>query len=638
MMTKNLLKGKNISKVLIVDDGYDDIPRLDDLAASTEDWGIFFDDLSDQDRQILNDTYPEYTKTTDEELTKNESFLIALWAIRGKLTIAVADELFATYDSSQQTMGRDLAKAETLLEGFGLTITKVGRNFVEAADDTDLILIDLFLGNAQSEGNMSLSIDGLKKVMQKRRNNPPLVVLMSSHTGISDKREEFRSGAGIFASGFRVLKKTDFNKPNYVEQALYELARHRDDSVKLTNFLTTWQDGLVAAIERTASDIQRLDLEDFAQLQDLLLDEEEVPLGSYILDLVDQVLLHEVEADKKTIAAAKVLNGMDSREHPPNTITGRKDTLSLIKKTLYTHENRRELDPEAGYPLAFGDIIALVRGKKAPAGSIFAEATDSVFAVMTPACDLLRSPPRAKRVLLLEGICKPVDAVGYNPKSGAGDSPKTIVLDLNGDQRVGVEWRPSCIVTLSLKDVKKLLKYQNIYIAGRLRGQAALALQQGLLSSLGRVGAMAPMPSTYSVKARLFYPDKQSILIELPLQLNGVCVVGRSKRGRVTRIAFDSSQRHEFIDTIEAAVPLTHGECRQKVKDSHFAECVDALFSQGFEIDLEGAQTKPKDCKIESGSNTKVIGKVIYRCDASEKLSDIGARRKSGLVIELSDV
>lgn len=634
MATAALLKKNQIMNALIVDDGYDAAPRLSDLGATNADWATFFDDLSADDVDVLKDAFEGFDPDSEVDYSKDEAFLAIVWAVRAQLSPEATEHIFSDYDTSQRTMKAVLDQAEEKLKSFGLTVSKSGRDFGKLNAPADLILIDLYLGSQHGAEDMQLSIDGLRSLIEKRKTNPPAIILMSSHPNIAAKRGRFRDEAGVYASGFRAIKKADIDKDGRIDQLLFELAQHRQDSLKLTNFLETWQKGIQKAIEATSSDIRRLDLEDIAQLQELLLDDEQAQRGSYMLDLVDRVLLHEVEAHKPTITAAKKLNTMASDDHPPTTINESKDNLKLVHKTLYVHPNRRDLDGQAGYPIAFGDIIALNKGAKAPAGSIFAGARDSVFAVMTPACDLIRDPPGAKRVLLLEGECKSVDSVAYSPPMPGDKEPRTIVLT-HGKSKVGIVWKTKKLATLTKTVVENLVAKEDVFIAGRLRTEYALELQQAMLSGIGRVGNMAPMPSNYPIIATVYYSDGERNFVALKTKLNGVCVIGRASNKKVARIGFDSIQRHEFSDELRAIVGQVHERSRDWVRQGLSAESINALFTEGFNCDLSKASTKQAPCKPGRGSDGKQIGTVVYNCSADDRIVDPGQRQSAGLVFEI---
>lgn len=635
MTTAELLKKNKIQNALIVDDGFDLAPRLDDLGATNADWSTFFDDLTPEDEELLEASYDKYDPNAGLDYSKDQVFLNVVWELRGQLSDDAVAHIFSTYDTSQRAVQSVLTKAQASLKSFGLKVSTAGREFVDAAADADLILIDLYLGTQHASGDMEHSIKGLRSALQSRRKTPPAIILMSSHPKLASKRAKFRDEAHVFASGFRAIKKSEIDKEGRMDQLLFELARHREDSLKLSSFLETWREGIAKSIESTSIDIRRMDLEDLAQIHDLLLDDEKELRGSYMLDLVDRLLLHEVESDKPTIAAAKKLDSMDSEDHPPNTMTDGKDNLGLVKKTLYMHENRRALDSPAGYPVRFGDVVALKTGAKAPSGSIFSGAKGSVFAVMTPLCDLVRDPPKAKKVLLLEGECKPVDAVAYLPPSPNDRNPRTIVLQ-HGSKKVGVEWKLKKLETLSQTRLENLLAKDDVFIAGRLRNEFALDLQQAMLSGVGRVGLMAPMPSNYQVEARLLYPDLTREFVVLKTVLGGVCVVGRSGDKKTVRIGFDSSQRHEFTDEIRSIIDNVRGDCRAKVRDCFAVECVNALFAEGFVCDLDKASSKTFVCKLKVAGQDRQLGTVVYDGNAVDRMADPGQRQNAGLVFEIS--
>lgn len=636
MTTADLLKKQKFENVLIVDDGYDLAPRQSDLGATNADWATFFDDLTPEDEQLLQNAYADYDPESDRDYSKDEIFLNIVWELRDQLTPEAITHILSAYENNQRAMITVLKKAERNLKSFGLKVSKAGRDFVDAASSSDIILIDLYLGAQHDPDDMNLSIERLKKVISKRLKNPPAIILMSSHPQISTKRNKFRDDAGVFASGFRTIKKSDIDQKGRLDQLLFELARHRKDSLKLNNFLETWREGIIRSMESTAIDIRRLDLEDIAQLHDLLLDDEQEPRGSYMLDLVDRLLLHEIESDKLTITAAKRLNTMDSENHPPNTMTDSKNNLRLVHKTLYIHQNRRALDPIGGYPVAFGDIIALKEGTRPPSSSVFAGASTSVFAVMTPACDLVRDPPSAKRVLLLEGECVSVDAVAYSPPMSGDEGPRTIVLQ-HGKNKVGVEWKTKKLATLTKTVMENLLAKDGVFVAGRLRHEFALELQQAMLSGVGRVGVMAPMPSNYPIIANIYYPDNERTFMKLKIKLNGICVIGRSSNKKTVHIGFDSSQRHDFTDELREVLANVHGKSRDRVRTAMSAECVNALFAEGFICDLAKASKKVVPCKPNLGSESPQIGVVVYDCDADTRIKDHGQRQSAGLIFEISE-
>jgi hypothetical protein len=75
---RELLKDKNVSVAVIVDDAYDTTPTADDLAAAR--WNSFCDDISEEDEQRLRKAFgPAYDELDVTELAKNDEFVQSLW-------------------------------------------------------------------------------------------------------------------------------------------------------------------------------------------------------------------------------------------------------------------------------------------------------------------------------------------------------------------------------------------------------------------------------------------------------------------------------------------------------------------------------------------------------------------------------
>ena len=634
MTTQSLLKDNDILAAVIVDDAYDGVPRAGDLSLAEDAWFNFFDDLNNEDRAALADLYPEFDTKTEVDLRTSDAFVATLWNRRNDLRPGLTDSLFETYKQDLANDERFLGTVEVKLADLGLTVSKAGRNFVQLAKDSDLIVIDLFLGSSQSEANMEVSIKGLKEIVEERGAEPPIIVLMSRSSQLTMNAEKFRDQTHVFASGFRMIKKSDLNRQGRLEQLLLELARHRRDSLKLTYFSKTWQAGLSDAVERTASDIRRLDLEDWTQIRDLLLTGEEVSTGSYILDVFDLVLQHEIESDQGTIEAARDLDSLQSESYPPSTVTGSKDTIALVFKTLYQHENRRRLDEGADRQVAFGDILGLVDEASPPLGSVFAGEENTVFLVMTPACDLQRR--KARRVLLMAGTFKSLDANVVDPVSGA---PRSVVLKLASDRRVCVDWKPHHLAALSYEELKSLLADGGgVRVVGRLRDVNAVSLQQQLLSNIGRVGLVSPMPLTFQVEVRVFHPNLEGELTPLLIdghdRITGVCFVGRDSSHKVVRALFDSDARFSLLHALSALEDdAIHRDSLDKIQKSRAIEVVDFLFSKGVKLDV--SKTGPQDWKAPVGETDELLGKILYNMTISESWKALHDWKRTGLVFEV---
>lgn len=117
--------------------------------------------------------------------------------------------------------------------------------------------------------------------------------------------------------------------------------------------------------------------------------------------------------------------------------------------------------------------------------------------VLTPACDLVREGG-ASRVLLIAGTTLPLDSRSWNYKESA--APKTPILEIDEKHRVWIKWNAKDLRMMAPNEIADWLKEGGNYkVAARLRESNALEIQQKVLSSMGSIGLLAPMPATFEV-------------------------------------------------------------------------------------------------------------------------------------------
>ncbi len=634
MSTKTLLAKCGIKTAIIVDDAYDIIPRAEDLDAAGSEWSNFFADYSKDDEKAISEFFPGIKEAESQVLQADDDFIAALWNNRALLRPDLINPLFEEYDGSSARDREFLKYAYDSLKALGLEVTESGRDFVEKASTKDFILIDLYLGTPQTASDMERSMKGLKMVIDGRQDNPPPIILMSRSPGLSSKADTFRDYADLFASSFRLIKKLEIRQPGRLEQIIFSLTGQREDSLKLTSFLHNWRKGITSAVDATAADIRRLDLADWAQINDLLLSYEGTTTGSYILDVFDRVLLHEVERQENIIKAAKELNTLNSDDYPPMTIAGSNDTLALLHKTLFQHQNRRALDAsEEAYPVAFGDILGMPEGVNVPESSFFAgEPSDQVYIVMTRACDLLRK--KAVRALLMAGTCKPLDAKSVDlVKAG----PRTAVLLKDGSNRFLVDWHFENVLALTSDQLNDVLSSGGMKVLDRLRESAALPLQQAMLSSLGKIGEMATLPSTFPAKVSVLFPNFEGeltpLLVNKKAEFDAVCWAGRDGDNSIARLPFSAEVMFPFIDAVEAlAAEDVHPRSLDKIKKCTMPETIEFLFSKGVKLNVSSSLS---DWKAPTSDGEIVLGKIACNELAKDVISSDQHKQKAGLIFQV---
>ena len=623
------VKQTAIRKAIIVDDGVDPSPLVADLGNVDDDWSVFWADLNDADKKLLEEIYPEYIDFDAEELSKDQAFVALMFKNRKQFSGAALSKVFETFVANQEQVRKFIDAATARLKDADFEVTEIGRDFIEAAIEADLIIVDLFLGSEQTESDKGRSIAGLKEVLATRADKPPMVILTSAHNGLRDLRHEFRDETGLLASGFRTIQKSDIHDTGRLEQLIFELAEHRNDALKLWTFLKSWETGITKALQRAQSEVRKLDLEDLSHVKKML-SSEGVPLGSYMVDIMDAVLAHELEAEDEVIEAATALNSLDAPSFPPNSITGNKNTLEVVRKTLFVHEKRRRLDPCGGFPVSLGDIIAISShedGQDARNGTIFEGEERRVFLVLTPLCDLVRDPPKARRVLLLAGIFHELGAHNYKAIAVGEHTP---VLDLGTELRGIVKWDLKHVETIDKDTLLDRLGPQGPwFVPGRLRDQAAIALQQKLLSDLGRVGELKLIPPMIPVRCTVYFTDNTGILSPLPTLLDGILVV--DKQGR---LAFDADHRFDFMRDVRTALEKVYDKSKEKLEAVLQPAALDALFTSGIKY---SSDTKPKPCNLPKGEQDIEVGKITFNTDISESFPERSAHQSVGLIFNLDE-
>ncbi|MDB5047259.1 MAG: hypothetical protein JWO30_330 [Fibrobacteres bacterium] len=565
---QSLFENIEVKKALIIDDAFDEVPRALDLLPDVQEWSFFFQDLAPEDHEFLQEVFPKYEGTDAGDLQNSDEFVAALWKNRERRP-AIFDPLFERYIRENAFEIQKLDDLSTQLVSFGLTCERSGREFIEKALIADIIFIDLFLGTMQTEDAIRLSINGLGMTLRGRVGRPPIIVLMSGSTRLNLRREEFRDGAGVPESMFRVFRKESISIPGKLQRMLSRLANHYSDSLKLVGFLKAWLSGIENARSRTEKLIRTLDLSDYAQITDLLLTEEGALTGSYLVDVFDRVFQHELERDTTIIDSAVELNRVNWNYYPPPHIGGSRNLQNLVYSSIFQNPNRLKLPGSVGGQITFGDIIYWKNQEIDPAeidGPLKGLAKENIFVVMTPACDLQRETG-TKRVLLLVGSMKELKPTDWKYE----ETPiRTPIIKLN-ESTYWIKWDLKHVEAISREQIEKYLQEGGpTKVVARLRESSAFELQQKLLANIGRIGLIVPMPATFPVQVEVYYPEVAGTGRQLSVSSlgvdPGVCYVGQNGQKEM-RLTMSEDACEEICERIQDVEPtLVHPSFREKLK------------------------------------------------------------------------
>lgn len=539
MSDQKQVRDAGIGSAIIVDDGYDETPEVAELRDEGA-WDSFFDDAQGAEAERIEAFFPAYNPEDREELRSSQEFINVLWQARDTIRDLLGG-LFDDYEHKISDNRIFLDAAEAALTALDIPFQTCGRDFVGSAIDVDLIVIDLFLGIQQGAPDREFTVERLKEVIGQRGDRPlPSIVLMSQVQGIDELAKEFRQAVKLHASAFRQIRKNDLQKPGRMEGLILTLATHRSDSQALAKFVETWETKAIEAVHAAAGTLRKIDIDDLQHIRNMLLRFEGLNTSSYMLDVFDRVLQYEIESHNAVLEAAVPLDEM-ADDPAPLMISNDRDTYAVLEQTLFVNPKRRTHATGAEWPIAFGDILGPKPGVPVKRRGFFSGRDDLVFFVASPECDLIRKDGLTT-TLLVAGTLKEIDMA----KPGLAVTTKTTpVLVMDGGQRFQVDWDFGDLRTINLDQARRLLHLDrgDMSIVARLREGTALGLRQQLLSNVGRVGELAPMPRSLRFRASLHLPMRQGGTqpINMP---DGVEITGNvliPRRGQFAAAIFDSN-------------------------------------------------------------------------------------------------
>jgi hypothetical protein len=649
MTVQELLASRNLTSALVVDDAYDEVPLAEDL--DDESWTTFIDDLGD-DKDHVVAAFPAYEVTDGNDLRESDEFVSALWKLRGTMREDLWKTLFDSYEIGRVSDRAFLEKLEAQLKELGVTAIRSGRVVPPAGSACGIIFADLFLGAAQKDPDMARSLERLRELLDGRESNPPLVILMSRSPLLQDRKAKFRDDANLLGALFRVYAKQDLVEGSTLERTLGRLASNHADGVRVAAFVSAWKMGLEKAAEDFLKVIRRLDLSDYCQIREVLLDYEGQPLGSYLLDVFDRLLQHEIEGQKATIDCAQELNKIDLEKYPAPYISGSPDLQELVFRSIWQHPNRLSVKGnDAGIEVSFGDVLvrrARLHAGEAPTPNGGAAAEPDALIVLTPACDLVR-PPADRRVLLLAGSLAALDHKTWSYKiSGV----KTPIMQLPNVPRMSISWDMKDVSMPKHDEISALISPEGKYsIVLRLRESHAIELQQKLLADMGRVGLITHMPFTFSVGVEFLTPDTEGNLKALAMPVTrregGVCMSGRDKAGKdLTRLILTEAAVDEILTVIAKIDEAQVNErsrpalARLKASGSFQSELQRGLSAPGAGKQGNLVPVRVPAPKVEGQVEVadEIVGIIVRNASTLAKLTTANDLKNGAVVISLTDV
>lgn len=642
MTDREQVRDAGIRSAIIVDDGYDEIPQVAELREEGA-WDSLFDDAQGAEAERITAFFPTYNPEDREELRSNQEFINALWHAREN----IRDLLSGLFDDYEQKISDNrpfLEAAESALTALGIPYETCGRDFVGSAIDVDLIVIDLFLGIQQGTPDREFTVERLKEVIRRREDRPlPSIVLMSQVQGIDELAKDFRRDVKLHASAFRQIRKNDLQKPGRIEGLILTLATHRSDSQALAKFVETWEAKAVEAVCAAAGTLRKVDIDDLQHIRSMLLRFEGLNTSSYMLDVFDRVLQYEIESHDAVLEAAIRLDEM-ADDPAPLMISNDRDTYAVLEQTLFVNPKRRAHATGAEWPIAFGDILGPRPGVPVKLRGFFSGRDDLVLFVASPECDLIRKDGLTT-ALLVAGSLKEIDLA----KPGLAVRAKTTpVLVVDGGQRFRVDWDFGDLRTIKLDQARRLLHTTNgdMTIVARLREGTALGLRQQLLSNVGRVGELAPLPRSMRFQASLHLPLQEGGVRPITMP-EGVAITGNifiPRNAGYATVIFDSNCEADLTAAL-LGLDLTEAATRSRTMFETLKEQtrIRQIFRSGFqgiELPLSVARgagllklNEEQPDSDEKKPKTDKVATIIKGANIEEELGN--NLRTAGLIVQI---
>ncbi|MCY4000892.1 MAG: hypothetical protein OXF06_03590 [Bacteroidetes bacterium] len=619
---QNLLREKGIKSVAIIDDGFDEVPTPDEL--SLDDYSNFISRIGPDQEKLLSELYPEFLTSDQYIITNSPEFIQIVWNHRNQFSSDATSALFKDYDSFLKKEKDDLEQITKILQSFGLTCIQRGRELDNESFQADLIVIDLFLGSKRLEKDLNLAIKNLRKLVSRKPDDPPLVILMSNSNQLHEQRTRFRDESLLLASTFRVAKKTELLQEDKLELILSRLANNYDDAKKYAKFLYALENGLTNISKIFLPLFRKLDLSDLNQLRTLLLNAEGEQLGHYLLDVIDQVLQHEIEGNQDIIQATLELNKIQLDQYPAPHLMGTPDFQDLVYRMQFTHKNRLHLtNNNKGSLVKFGDVIRQKNSND--------DKADEVFLVITPACDLVRN--EISQVILLSGKLNELKPENWSYTS---EIVKTSVIILD-NQRKWIKWDLREVRTILRDDLKASLINDDLIQIGRLRELNALNLQHRVLQRLGRIGLTANLPAVFPVDVSFYYLDPKSRIKKLEIihQNPATCYVGRAKNSKpIHHLVLSEKTCDQIrIALLNLSEESVHSRAQASLKTAKQDLELFSKFEQG-EVEI----SSPKGIKFLKSTNGQILVALIRNDDDLKNSPTLDKNvRKAAIILHVQD-
>ena len=352
----------------------------------------------------------------------------------------------------------------------------------------------------------------IAKSLLSRHSNAPFLVLFSSLNQAQSQAEEFRIHTGYLRGTFLFISKADALDLQELCDRLASSCVESRDLGRFQHFFLAISARLDEVTAKVKNDVMQLDVQDYAFMQRMALQEDGAALGEYMLELFGTVLSHELRNGEEVLTARHELDKLYFGQNHLPFSTQPSIPIREIYRAVLTEPGVGDAKP---HPQADAGNITDSKGKqyKAPPllmlGDIFARDSKAVvYAVMNPACDLQYSPKNPKHppklklaVYMITGRLE-----NLNASLSPGTQKRLEILEFGKGKYWRVRWYRDEIITVPLGSFAKWTKKERYKRIARLSGIQALSLQWFWTSNLNRVGLPVSLPFYDACDISLYLP------------------------------------------------------------------------------------------------------------------------------------
>lgn len=480
---KEFLAAQNVSKVGVVDDGFD-LPDEVDLQTR---WKEFVEEASAVPALAGQFTALGIDPDGDESAQEIADMDRVIREKGGDLAEVLDKKVKTSPDQNLRKAG--IKNLTELLEGrLALELRKLGTDAARRIEElvgTQIVFLDYYLGDENPKG-IAAAVSVVKKVCEQcrtRKKPVPMFVLFSRSNLSPADVAKLRRKANIPAWQFRFIPKDKLSRDTDIVLRLWELAHGLEGMRGIERFMNRFEQTLDKAQEGLTKTLRELDLSDIAYLDSMKLNAERASLSQYLTWLFGAYLQSGILRNEDYRKAAEALDKLDLTHLPTLHGEPTRQVLELYRDVLYEPAYRTLGKDETGRRkarLQLGEIYLRSRrgGKK------------DALLVINNSCDLAR-PSAEMTVGLLRGqVIDRGKAIDISSRQRAARS------DAFGIDRKHyvIDWTLDGSENIDHGSVFKWLKRERYELAARMRLENVLEIKQRVSTLRDRIGLPSAPP------------------------------------------------------------------------------------------------------------------------------------------------